>query len=87
MRGITHVPYSDLLRMNLLAIYGGIWIDSTFFCAGLCFEEYMQLPLWSIKRPDYLHKPIWEQSFPKKKNGKETFYAKLINGTLGEAYL
>lgn len=49
----TH--FSDLLRMNILATYGGIWIDSTFFCAGPCFESYMQQPLWSIKRPDYLH--------------------------------
>lgn len=49
----TH--FSDLLRMNILATYGGIWIDSTFFCAGPCFESYMQMPLWSIKRPDYLH--------------------------------
>lgn len=49
----TH--FSDLLRMNILATYGGIWIDSTFFCTGACFESYMQLPLWSIKRPDYLH--------------------------------
>lgn len=49
----TH--YSDLLRMNILATYGGIWIDSTFFCTGKSFEDYMQMPLWSIKRPDYLH--------------------------------
>lgn len=41
--------------MNILATYGGIWIDSTFFCKGPCFESYMKLPLWSIKRPDYLH--------------------------------
>lgn len=49
----TH--FSDLLRMNILATYGGIWIDSTFFCKSPCFEYYMKLPLWSIKRPDYLH--------------------------------
>lgn len=49
----TH--YSDLLRMSILAKYGGIWIDSTFFCSGRSFEDYMKLPLWSIKRPDYLH--------------------------------
>ncbi len=52
---ISRTIYSDLLRMNLLATYGGIWIDSTFFCTGPCFEEYMQQPLWSIKRPDYMH--------------------------------
>ena len=28
---ISRTIYSDLLRMNLLATYGGIWIDSTFF--------------------------------------------------------
>lgn len=49
----TH--YSDLLRMSVLAKYGGIWIDSTFFCMGRSFENYMKMPLWSIKRPDYLH--------------------------------
>lgn len=52
---ISRTIYSDLLRMNLLATYGGIWIDSTFFCTGSCFETYMTAPLWSIKRPDYLH--------------------------------
>lgn len=49
----TH--YSDLLRMSILAKYGGIWIDSTFFCTGRSFDDYMKMPLWSIKRPDYLH--------------------------------
>ena len=49
----TH--FSDLLRMNILSMYGGIWIDSTFFCTKPYFEEYMRQPLWSIKRPDYLH--------------------------------
>lgn len=52
---ISRTIYSDLLRMNLLSTYGGLWIDSTFFCASPCFESYMKLPLWSIKRPDYLH--------------------------------
>ena len=52
---ISKTISSDLLRMCILARYGGIWIDSTFFCTGCCFESYMKLPLWSIKRPDYLH--------------------------------
>lgn len=49
----TH--YSDLLRMSVLAKYGGIWIDSTFYCTGRSFADYMKMPLWSIKRPDYLN--------------------------------
>lgn len=52
---ISRTLYSDLLRVSLLAKYGGIWLDSTFFCTSPCVKEYMSLPLWSIKRPDYGH--------------------------------
>lgn len=52
---ISRTILSDILRMALLAKYGGIWIDSTFFCRETCFDEYLTLPIWSIKRPDYLH--------------------------------
>lgn len=52
---ITPTNYSDLLRLSLLAKHGGMWLDSTFFCASPRIEEYFNYPLWSIKRPDYLH--------------------------------
>lgn len=52
---ITPTNYSDLLRLSLLAKHGGMWLDSTFFCASSRIEEYFDYPLWSIKRPDYLH--------------------------------
>lgn len=52
----TH--YSDLLRLSLLAQYGGMWIDSTFFCVGDKLADYFKCPLWSIKRPDYLHASV-----------------------------
>lgn len=52
---ISRTHYSDLLRLELLARYGGIWLDSTFFCAKPNIEEYFLKPIWSIKRPDYLH--------------------------------
>lgn len=52
---ISRTIYSDLLRLNILSTYGGIWIDSTFFSIGSCLGDYMDLSLWSIKRPDYMH--------------------------------
>lgn len=55
---ISKTIFSDLLRLNLLSNYGGLWIDSTIYCTGEGFTEYMKLPLWSIKRPDYLHASI-----------------------------
>ena len=51
---ITKTHLSDLLRISLLAQYGGVWLDSTFFCIG-DLEPYFQMPIWSIKRPDYRH--------------------------------
>lgn len=48
----THI--SDLLRLSLLAKYGGVWLDSTFYCCG-DLELYFNEPVWSIKRPDYRH--------------------------------
>lgn len=49
---------SDLLRLSLLAKYGGIWLDATFFCARPLSEHVYSAPLFSIKRPDYLHGSI-----------------------------
>ena len=55
---ISKTHYSDLLRLELLARYGGIWIDSTFLCVNSDVEKYFEWPLWSIKRPDYFHASI-----------------------------
>ena len=52
---ISRTHYSDLLRLELLAKYGGVWLDSTFFCVKPDIEEYFSKPIWSIKRPNYLH--------------------------------
>lgn len=51
----THL--SDLLRLSLLAEHGGLWLDATFYCTGP-LDGYMSLPVWSIKRPDYLHASV-----------------------------
>ena len=51
---ITRTHFSDITRLCLLAEHGGLWLDSTFFCVD-SLEPYFNYPLWSIKRPDYLH--------------------------------
>jgi len=55
---ISRTNYSDLLRLSLLARYGGMWLDSTFFCRGGILDQFLQQPLWSIKRPDYQHASV-----------------------------
>lgn len=49
---------SDLLRLELLARYGGIWLDATFFCCRPLDGPVYSAPIFSIKRPDYLHGSI-----------------------------
>lgn len=51
---ISKTHLSDLLRITLLAQYGGVWLDSTFFCTG-SLEPCFSIPVWTIKRPDYRH--------------------------------
>lgn len=52
---ISRTHFSDLLRLELLAKYGGVWLDSTFFCVKPEIETYFDFPIWSIKRPEYGH--------------------------------
>lgn len=55
---ITRTNYSDLLRLSLLAKHGGMWLDATFYCTKLIPDEYFNIPIWSIKRPDYAHASV-----------------------------
>lgn len=55
---ISRTHYSDLLRVEILARYGGVWLDSTFFCSGGNIDDYFKYPLWSIKRPEYFHASV-----------------------------
>lgn len=52
---ISKTHYSDLLRLEILSRYGGLWLDSTFFCSSKCIDEIFEKEIWSIKRPDYMH--------------------------------
>ena len=55
---ITRTNLSDLLRLSLLAEHGGMWLDATFYCTAPFEDLVFSHPMWSIKRPDYLHASI-----------------------------
>lgn len=52
---ITKTHFSDFLRLELLAEHGGIWLDATFFAKNMDFTKIFELPVWTIKRPNYGH--------------------------------
>lgn len=51
----TH--FSDILRYCLLSQHGGLWLDATFFCARP-LDDYLDMPLFTIKRPGYDHRSV-----------------------------
>ena len=55
---ITRTNLSDLLRLTLLAEHGGMWLDATFYCCRQLSGPIYDVPLFSIKRPDYLHASV-----------------------------
>mgnify|MGYP002626093199 CR=1 FL=1 len=46
---ITLTYLSDIIRVNLLAKYGGLWMDSTIFVAGEIPEEIFSMEYFTIK--------------------------------------
>lgn len=60
---ISKTHFADLLRLSLLAEHGGMWLDATFFCVSPEIEKYFSYPVWSVKRPDYLHLSIASGNF------------------------
>lgn len=75
---ITPTHFSDIIRMALLAKYGGYWIDATIFMTGTLVNY--RLPFYSIRK----HK---DNGFPDCKDwstyfiacGKNNTYIKIIS--------
>lgn len=50
---LTRTSYSDIIRSSLLASYGGMWIDATFFISKDLPSIYFDYPLFSAaKQPE-----------------------------------
>lgn len=46
---LSFMAFSDYLRLNLLSIYGGLWIDSTFYITAPLDESIFHTKFFSIK--------------------------------------
>jgi len=46
---IGHPLFSDIIRINLLCDYGGIWIDSTYLITGIIPDNLLKNVFFSIK--------------------------------------
>lgn len=54
---ISFTHLSDIIRLNLLTLYGGAWIDATVFCAKNIPELLFKKPFYSIHFGKYTKDP------------------------------
>lgn len=54
---MTFTHLSDIIRLNLLSLYGGAWIDSTVFCARDISSDLFARPFHSIHFGNYTKDP------------------------------
>ena len=56
--------FSDLLRLMLLTVYGGIWIDATIMLSGVIPETYLLQDLFVFRRdPNEPNKKYWRNTY------------------------
>lgn len=48
-KGLSLIAYSDFIRLNLLSIYGGLWVDATFLITAPLDESIFESRFFSIK--------------------------------------
>ncbi len=63
---LTH--FSDLLRIALLATYGGVWLDATIYLTGALPEYLSNSDYFMYQRSD--DEPIWVRNY-----WKQSYYA------------
>jgi len=56
--------FSDLLRLALLNVYGGVWLDATVLLTGPLPESFKKLDYFMYQRSDdEVHKKYWESTY------------------------
>ena len=48
---ISNAHFSDIIRMNLINDYGGLWLDATIFCARRIPDSVFEMTFFSGKSP------------------------------------
>lgn len=47
---ITHQSFSDLVRLHLLYVYGGVWLDAYSFMVAPIPQQWFEYPFYSVKK-------------------------------------
>lgn len=61
---MTTAHFSDIIRVALLSVYGGIWIDATVYMSGPIPDQLRELEFFVFQRdPNENNKEYWENSY------------------------
>lgn len=75
--------YADILRLSLLATYGGVWFDSTIFMAGPFAPYYTEPEFFMFQRdPDEPLKKYWTTKLPYSFDWREDFRTNVQNAII-----
>lgn len=50
-KSMSYAAFSDYLRFNLLSLYGGLWIDSTYLVTRPLDNDIFETEFWSLHKP------------------------------------
>lgn len=75
--------FSDLLRLSLLSLYGGVWLDATILLTAPLDEKFKSLPYFMYQRDNKEQKKsFWENSYAFYWGWDKEFKVKVLNSII-----
>lgn len=75
--------FSDLLRVALLSVYGGVWLDATILLTGKLPGKYEKLDFFMFQRSeDEKDKDYWENTFAYYFGWEPGFRVRVLNSII-----
>ena len=79
----TRTFFSDLLRLALLSVYGGVWLDATVLLTGRFPQSYEQLDFFMFQRSDNeANKEYWESVYAYYFGWESDFKVRVLNSVI-----
>lgn len=82
-QGFNRTFFSDLLRVALLATYGGVWLDATILLTAPLPTAYTEVPFFAFQRdrraPD---QNLWRSTYYEYYGFKPSYRVRLLNSIL-----
>lgn len=80
---IPLAQFSDILRVCLLATYGGIWLDATILLTGPLSQRYMDMDFFVFQRdPNERNKEYWENAYAYYYGWAKGFRVNMLNAVI-----